>query len=138
MLTPENSQDSNKIEQHVKNDLAEYKNSDHTCILDYKVTEKVVLSACQKLKNKKVSSYDLIRNEMLKSAIIPFICKPIMQAFNIILNSGKFPKSWKDGIIIQVYKQGNTLNVDNYRGITISSCLGKLFCHVINDKICQE
>ena len=41
---------------------------------------------------------------MLKSAI-PFICKRIMQAFNIILNSGKFPKSWKDGIIIPVYTQ---------------------------------
>ena len=41
---------------------------------------------------------------MLKSAI-PFICKRIMQAFNIILNSGKFLKSWKDGIIIPVYTQ---------------------------------
>ena len=32
LLTPENSQDSNEIEQHVKNDLAEYENSDQTCI----------------------------------------------------------------------------------------------------------
>ena len=78
LLTLENSQDSNDIEQHVKNDLAEYKNSDQTCILDFKVTEKEVLSACQKLKNNKASSYDLIRNKMLKSAI-PIICKPIMQ-----------------------------------------------------------
>ena len=137
LLTPENSQDSNEIQQHVKNDLAEYENSDQTCILDYKVTEKEVLSACQKLKNNKASSYDLIRNEMLKSAI-PFICKPIMQTFNIILNSGKFTKSWKDGIIILVYKQGNKLDVNNYRGITISSCLGKLFCHIINDRVSQE
>ena len=98
MLTPENSQDSNDIEQHVKNDLAEYENSDQTCILDFKVTEKEVLSAFQKLKNNKASSYDLIRNEMLKTAI-PIICKPIMQVLNIIFNSGKFPKSKKDGII---------------------------------------
>ena len=72
---------------------------------------------------------------MLKTAI-PFICKPII--FNIILNSGKFPKSWKDGIIIPVYKQGNKSNVNYNRGITISSCLGKLFCHIINDRISQE
>ena len=95
------------------------------------------ISACQKLKNNKASSYDLIRNEMLKSAI-PFICQPIKQAFNVILNSGKFPKSWIDGIINPVYKQGNKLDVNNYRGITISSCLGKLFCHIINDRISQE
>ena len=35
----------------------------------------------------------------------------IMQAFNVTLNSGKFPKSWKDGITIPVYKQGNKLDV---------------------------
>ena len=137
LLTPENSRDSNEIEQHVKNNLEEYENSDQTCILDYKAIEKKVLFACQKLKNNKASSYDLIRNEMLKSAI-PFICKPIMQAFNNILNSGKFPKSWKDGFIIPVYKQGKKLDVNNYLGITISSCLGKLFCHIINNRICQE
>ena len=61
-----------------------------------------------------------------------------MQAFNIILNSGVFPKSWKDGIIIPVHKQGNKLDVNNYRGITISNCLGKLFCHIINDRISKE
>ena len=61
-----------------------------------------------------------------------------MQAFNVILISGKFPKSLKEGIIIPVYKQGNKLDVNNYRGITISSCLGKLFCHIINDRIYKE
>ena len=66
------------------------------------------------------------------------MCKPVMQAFNIILNSGIFPKSWKDGIIIPVHKQGNKLDVNNYRGITISSCLGKLFCHIINDRISKD
>ena len=72
----------------------------------------------------------MIRNEMLKSAI-PFICKPVMQVFNIIFNSGRFPKPWKDGIIIPVHKHGDKLAVNNYRGITISSCLGILFCLLI-------
>ena len=103
----------------------------------YEITAKEILAACQKLKNNKASSYDLIRNEKLKSAI-PFMCKPVMQAFNIILNSGIFPKSWKDGIIIPVHKQVNKLDVNHYRGITISSCLGKLSCHIIIDRISKE
>ena len=39
---------------------------------------------------------------------------------------------------IPVHKEGNKLDVNNYRGITISSCLGKLFCHIINDRISKE
>ena len=74
---------------------------------------------------------------MIKSAI-PIICKPLMQGFNVILNSGKFPKSLKDGIIISVYKQGNKSDVNNYLGITIISCLGKLFYHIINNRIYKK
>ena len=87
------------LEKNVKDELNDYEKLNQTCNLDYELTEKEILAACQKLKNNKASSYDLIRNEMLKSAI-PFMCKPVMQAFNIVLNSGIFPKSWKDGIII--------------------------------------
>ena len=137
LLTPQNGQDVDERKQSVKNDLTNLENSNKTCNLDYNITEKEVLDACQKLKNNKASSYDLIRNEMLKSAI-PFIFKPVMQVFNFILSSGKFPKAWKEGIITPIHKQGNKLDTNNYRGITLSSCLGKLFCHIINERICKE
>ena len=137
LLTPQNGQDVDERKQSVKNDLTNLENSNKTCNLDYNITEKEVLDACQKLKNNEASSYDLIRNEMLKSAI-PFICKPVMQVFNIILSSGKFHKAWKEGIITPIHKQGNKLDTNNYRGITLSSCLGKLFCHIINERICKE
>ena len=74
---------------------------------------------------------------MLKSAM-PFICKPVMQVFNIILSSGKFLKAWKEGIITPIHKQGYKLDTNNYRGITLSRCLGKLFCHIINERIGKE
>ena len=51
-----------------------------------------IFAACKKLKNNRASAYDLIRNEMIKAAL-PHICKPVMKAFNVILNSGYFPKS---------------------------------------------
>ena len=65
------------------------------------------------------------------------MCKQVMQAFNHF-ELCIFPKSWKDGIIIPVHKHDNKLDVNNYSGITISSCLGKLFCHIINDRISKE
>ena len=74
---------------------------------------------------------------MLKLAM-PYICKPITQAFNSVLNCVKFPKSWGDGIIIPAHKHGSRLDVNNYRGITISGCMGKLFCHIINERLSEE
>lgn len=131
------NQEDNARKENVNCELSSYEKLNQSCNLDYEITEKEIFAACKILKNNKASAYDMIRNEMLKSAV-PYMCKPIMQAFNIILNSGKFPKSWRDGIIIPVHKHGSRLDVNNYRGITISSCLGKLFCHIINDRISKE
>jgi hypothetical protein len=39
------------------------------------------------------------------------------------------------GYIIPLYKKGNANNVDNYRGITLLSCLGELFTHALNNRL---
>ena len=41
----------------------------------------------------------------------------------------------RDSIILPLYKKGDRLNVDNYRGITILSCLGKLFTAFVNERL---
>ena len=71
---------------------------------------------------------------MIKSAL-PFIKHTIVMVFNKLLKEGQFPASWTEGIIIPIYKQGGYTNPNNYRGITLKSCLGKLFCHVVNTRI---
>ena len=78
-----------------------------------------------------------ILNEMIKSAL-PFMSSFITFAFNVILDSGKFPSKWKEGIVIPIHKNGSQVDPNNYRGITLSSCLGKLFCHVLNNRINSE
>ena len=51
------------------------------------------------LKSKKAPGPDKIRNEMLKAGI-PFLKAALSKLFNIILQSGFFPSSWCQGIII--------------------------------------
>ena len=59
--------------------------------------------------------------------------------FNMILNKGIVPESWSSGIIIPLYKKkGEKSNIDNYRGITMMSCLDKLFTSVINARLSSE
>ena len=56
--------------------------------------------------------------------------------FNIVFNNGCVPEVWIKGFIVPIYKKnGDKENPDNYRGITILSCMGKLFTAILNKRI---
>ena len=56
--------------------------------------------------------------------------------FNNVLVSGEVPEVWCTGVILPIFKnKGDENSPDNYRGITILSCLGKLFSSVLNNRI---
>ena len=40
--------------------------------------------------------------------------------------------NWSNGIITALHKSGNKDDPSSFRGICISSCLGKLFCSILN------
>ena len=62
------------------------------------------------------------------------IIEPVLQIlFNKVLNSGIFPQLWSVGYISPVFKAGDIGDPNNYRGITVCSCLGKFFTLIIND-----
>ena len=46
------------------------------------------------------------------------------------------PTSWTIGLLKPIYKgKGSKDDVDNYRGITLLSCMGKLFTGLLNERI---
>ena len=78
---------------------------------------------------------DEILNEHIKYTLQQML--PIYtNLFNIILQTGIIPEQWVQGMIKPIYKnKGDPLNPENYRSITLLSCLGKLFTSIINERL---
>ena len=101
--------------------------------LDFTIEE--VLSNIKALQNNKSAGADFIVNEFLKNCPPDFV-ELIVQLFNLVLRTGHVPEEWSIGLIVPIFKKkGSKLNVNNYRGITLLSCLGKLFSAIINNRL---
>ena len=77
------------------------------------------------ISNAKSSGPDGNSNEMLKISS-QFFIEEFVVLFDFILKSGVYPDAWRDNIIKPIYKGRGTQEPSNYRGVTISSCFGKL------------
>ena len=68
----------------------------------------------------------MIKSEVLKICLDNKIFLESLQLlFNKIFNDGKYPASWKTELIRAIHKKEETYLEKNYRGISLTSCLGK-------------
>ena len=104
-------------------------------ILDEIITLEEIHEAVQELKNNKAAGPDGILNEYIKSTVDIMI--PVyLSLFNYVLDRGIFPDSWLNGVILPIYKgKGIESDPNNYRPITLLSCLGKLFTSILNKRV---
>ena len=104
--------------------------------LDRPITSTEIDRMISKCKNGKApSNQDNIIYEYIKSTkhiMTPVYCS----LFNKVLDSGILPDAWLIGTITPIFKnKGSSLNPQNYRPITLLSCLGKLFTSILNDRV---
>ena len=103
-------------------------------VLDFKINDKEISDAINKLKSHKSGGLQLISNNMIKSAH-NFILPSLKLLFNKILLSGDYPKNWAVGYISPIFKTGCKEDPNNYRGISVTGCLGKLFNTILNSRL---
>ena len=61
-----------------------------------------------------------------------------IKLFNKVLDTGEIPDDWLTGMIIPIYKnKGSKEDANNYRGITLLSCVGKLFTAILNQRLTE-
>ena len=102
--------------------------------LDKEITIGEIIKGIRELKTGRSGGPDRLINEFFiygYNELLPYLHK----LFNVLLNKGYFPSLWTEGYIVPIHKKGNTNNVDNCRGITLLSTLGKLFTRVLNSRL---
>jgi len=102
--------------------------------LNSEITEEEIKSAINQLKLRKSPGSDQVLAEMLKASagfLMPYLCN----LFNAIFDSGYFPNVWQDSIIVPLHKKGDYDDPNNYRGISLTSTLSKVFLHVLNCRL---
>lgn len=129
-----NEKETNASCDYLKDKLKDMEREKIFTELDNLISKTEIEKAISTLKNKKASGFDSILNEMLKSSQI-YLVPCFQKLLNSTLNSGNFPKNWAKGYIVPLFKSGSKDDPSNYRGITIGSCLGKLFVKILNIRL---
>ncbi len=102
--------------------------------LDKPITFQELTKTIRQLKNRKATGPDCISNEMIKYSG-DTLKESLLKLFNLTLTSTTFPDSWCHGYIVALHKSGDKSDPTNYRGITLSSCIGKLFTQILNNRL---
>ena len=102
--------------------------------LDYEIELDELEYASKKIRLRKAFGYDQLCNEMILGLIKTYP-KVLVKLFNDILQSSEVIPEWALGMIVPLHKDGPRLDTGNYRGITLMSCLGKLFLSVLNNRL---
>ena len=102
--------------------------------LDFKISKDEITKGIQNLKNGKTLGPDGICNELLKHSTHVML-EPLDKTFNLVLSSGIYPDSWARVFIKPIHKKEDPLEPNNYRGITMTSVMGKIFNAILNTRI---
>ena len=95
-----------------------------------------VSSAISNSKNNKSPGIDGINNELLKNGG-DCLTNSLFKLFNKILETNVTPKEWNTGVIIPIHKKGDHKDLNNYRGITLTPCISKIFNRIIANEISE-
>ena len=107
-------------------------NALHQVVINRDISREEVNGALIKAKMGKAIGCDLIPMEILKNGDMVDV---LLNLFNVCFKSGDIPTEWKKSLVIPVFKSGDQRHTRNYRGISITSSIYKIYCMVLNTRL---
>ncbi|KAH7934883.1 hypothetical protein HPB52_001825 [Rhipicephalus sanguineus] len=98
--------------------------------LDADITEAEVYAAILKLRTTSAPRRDRISNKTIRNLDSKSVTA-LTEYFNDCRHAGSIPEEWEHAKIVFIPKPGKKTDVSNLRPISLTSCLGKLFEHVV-------
>ena len=93
-----------------------------------------VRESLQNLKCGKSAGQDNIYPEFLK--YVPGNLVEVLNSFfNLVLKTGLAPDGWALSTICPIHKKGPMTDPNNYRGISLINCIGKVFSSILSTRI---
>ena len=77
---------------------------------------------------------DGIHGRILKHCAVG-LAYPLSCIFKVSYNSGYIPREWKMANVVPIFKKGDKSVVDNYRPISLTCLVMKIFERIVKDKI---
>ena len=62
----------------------------------------------------------------------------LQQLFTVIWREKFVPPQWREGLIVNLFKKGDKEDPGNYRGVTLLSVVGKVFCKVLYNRLVKH
>ena len=86
------------------------------------------------INSNKANGPDAIHGKILKCCAVS-LSYPLSLLFKLSYNTGSIPSEWKLANVVPIHKKGSKENVENYRPISLTCLVMKIFERILKEKI---
>ena len=105
-------------------------------VLNKEIEKDEIAKCLRNLKDSKTGCSDGIKSEFLKYGESEMV-DLLQQLFSVIWREEIVPRKWREGLIVNIFKKEDCEDPANYRGFTLLSVVGKVFCKILNNRLVQ-